>query len=246
MTGRPNHRGWIVQESIPSADGLLCVDFFEDPNGGFGFEHFRADPEDGGRWTAVGTHGGGRYPSVGDAVAAAQDAVAWLTGEAGAAEQLARFLASSARSAAPGCVTCALVTRRDDGEAPPWDMILRTDLWDVVHAFGTSVEGWLVLVLRRHETAVADLTDDEAAQLGPLIKRVSAALHTALGCQKTYVAQFAEAAEHPHVHVHVIARHADQPSEWVGPGIFFNGMGGENEVTETRRNEIAAAVAAVL
>ena len=146
------------------------------------------------------------------------------------------------------CVTCELVARRDLGEAPPWDHIHRTAWWDLAHAFGTSVEGWLVLVLRRHETSLANLTDDEAAEVGPLVKQASAALEAVLGCPKTYVAQFAEAADHPHVHVHVIARHRDQPAEWKGPGIFLHGLGVDpnDEVSEERRNQIAAAVAAAL
>ena len=127
-------------------------------------------------------------------------------------------------------------------------MIHRSPYWDVVHAFGTGVEGWLVLVLRRHATSLAELTDSEAGELGPLIKRFSAALQVVLGCSKTYIAQFAEAEGHPHVHVHLIARHPDQPPEWNGPGIFLHGLGvvGPDEVPEERRNEIAAAISAEL
>lgn len=145
-------------------------------------------------------------------------------------------------------MTCELVARRDRGDAPPWDMIHRTEHWDLAHAFGTKVEGWLVLVLRRHETSMADLTDEEASELGPLMKRASGALGTVLDCPKTYIAQFAEAADHPHVHVHVIARHAEQPTEWKGPGIFFHALGVDpsEEVSEARRNEIASSVAAEL
>ncbi|MEM7094338.1 MAG: hypothetical protein AAF567_15155 [Actinomycetota bacterium] len=82
--GRVNHRGWIVLESIPSDDHLLCVDFFEDPIGGFGFEHLRADPEDGGRWTAVGGHGTTRYDTPGVAADAAFESIAWLRSHRGA------------------------------------------------------------------------------------------------------------------------------------------------------------------
>lgn len=147
-----------------------------------------------------------------------------------------------------GCMTCELVDRRDRGEAPQWDMIHRTEVWDVAHAFGTAVEGWLVLVLRRHETSLARLTDDEAAELGPLVQRVSAALEAVLGCAKTYVAQFAEAADHPHIHVHVIARQQNQPEDWKGPNVFRHALGVEPsaEVPEERRNQIAAAIAAAL
>lgn len=57
------------------------------------------------------------------------------------------------------CRTCELVQRRDAGGAPPWDQIVRTPTWDVAHAFGTTIEGWTVLVLRRHVASVAELTD---------------------------------------------------------------------------------------
>ncbi len=141
------------------------------------------------------------------------------------------------------CMTCELVARRDRGEAPPWDAIVRTPGWDVVHAFGTAVEGWTVLVVRRHITSVADLTDDEAAELGPLVKNVSAALQKVLGCEKTYVAQFAEHPQHPHVHVHVIPRPVDLVAEHRGPGIFgLMGVAADQAVPEARMNEIAAEV----
>jgi diadenosine tetraphosphate (Ap4A) HIT family hydrolase len=113
----------------------------------------------------------------------------------------------------------------------------------VVHAFGTSVEGWLVLVVRRHITAVADLTDEEAAALGPLIKDVSRALQATVGCPKTYVVQFAEHRDHPHVHVHVIPRAADLPDALQGPRVFgLLGVSDEQCVPEARMNEIAESV----
>ena len=145
------------------------------------------------------------------------------------------------------CRTCELLARRDAGEAPPWDMILRTPCWDVVHAFGTSVEGWLVLVVRRHITALAELSDDESAEMGPLVRDVSRALQATVGCPKTYVVQFPEARDHPHVHIHVIPRAADLPDEMQGPRIFtLLGVPDERCVPEARMNEIAAGVRAGL
>lgn len=145
------------------------------------------------------------------------------------------------------CRTCELVERRDRDEAPLWDCIHRTARWDVVHCYGTSLEGWLVLVCRRHVGAVADLTDEEAAELGPLIKRVSAALHDTLGCVKTYVAQFAEHPLHPHVHVHVIPRRSDMAHDERGPRIFARlGVTDDLAVPEARMDQIAAGVAAHL
>ena len=74
---------------------MLCVDFFEDPDGGYGFEHLRADPEDGGRWTAVGNFGGGRYPTAAEATAAAARSVGWLSEEPAAGQRLTAWRATA-------------------------------------------------------------------------------------------------------------------------------------------------------
>lgn len=59
--------------------------------------------------------------------------------------------------------------------------------WRVAHALGTALPGWLVLVPLRHVTAIADLTDAEAAGLGLWQVRLSRALTATTGCVKTYV-----------------------------------------------------------
>jgi diadenosine tetraphosphate (Ap4A) HIT family hydrolase len=112
-----------------------------------------------------------------------------------------------------------------------------------VHSFDTSLLGWLVLIARRHIEAVADLTDDEAAPLGPLVRDVSRALQETVGCQKTYVVQFAEARAHPHVHVHVIPRMQDMPDEARGPGVFrYLGRPDAECVPEVERDRLAHAL----
>ena len=148
---------------------------------------------------------------------------------------------------APPCLTCALVRRRDRGEAPPWDNIVRTAHWDIVHSYNTSLPGWLVLVARRHVAAIDELTDEEAAELGVLLRRVSAALRQVTGCVKTYAVQFAEQAEHPHVHFHVIPRMAAQPADRRGPRVFaYLGVPDEERVSEERMNAIAVEVRRLL
>ena len=150
---------------------------------------------------------------------------------------------SSVPPSAMPCLTCDLVRRRDAGAAPLWDSIHRTTHWDLVHSYNTSLPGWLVLVARRHVVAIDALSDEEAAELGVLLRRVSAALRHVTGCAKTYVVQFAEQAEHPHVHFHVIPRLADQPAERRGPGVFgYLGVAETERVGEERMNAIAAEV----
>ena len=141
------------------------------------------------------------------------------------------------------CLTCELIARRDTGDAPLWDNIHRTAHWDLVHSYNTSLPGWLVLVARRHITAIDELTDEEAAELGVLLRRASAALREVVGCVKTYVVQFAEQAEHPHVHFHVIPRMADQPAERRGPRVFdYLGVPDAERVSEEQMNAIAEQV----
>ena len=140
------------------------------------------------------------------------------------------------------CRTCELIRRRDDGEAPLWDAIARYDGWDLVHSYNTSLEGWLVLVLRRHAESVADLTTDEAVELGLLVQRVSAALIAVTGCAKTYIAQFAEHPLHPHVHVHVVPRPVDIADD-VGPKVFRRlGVPEPERVDEERMMELALSL----
>ena len=145
------------------------------------------------------------------------------------------------------CQTCELVACRDAGEAPLWDAIYRSQYWDVVHSFNTSLPGWLVLVARRHMAAIDEMSDAEAVELGRLIRRVSLALKEATGCVKTYVIQFAEAADHPHVHFHVVPRMADQPEDHRGPNVFrYLGVADEERVGEERMNELAAQIRQIL
>jgi len=125
------------------------------------------------------------------------------------------------------CLTCKLMSGRDEGHAPLWDSIYRTDHWDLVHSYNTALP--------------------EAAELGVLLQRASAALREVVGCAKTYVVQFAEAAEHHHVHFHVIPRMADQPEERRSLGIFgYLGVPEEQRVSEDGMNRIAVQIRRLL
>ncbi|MCG8350389.1 MAG: HIT family protein [Chloroflexales bacterium] len=145
------------------------------------------------------------------------------------------------------CDTCTRLIARDQGTAPLWDAIYRADFWDVAHSCNTSLAGWLVLIARRHIETIAELTQPEALELGLLLKRVSHAVQAATGCVKTYVVQFAEADEHPHVHFHIVPRMADQPRERCGPHVFAHlGVAEHERVDEATMNELARRIRAIL
>ena len=135
------------------------------------------------------------------------------------------------------CVSCASNARRD---LPARERIYPGPRWRVAHAFGTSLPGWLVVVPRRHTVALDDLTTDEAADLGPLLRAVSSALRDVVGCRKTYVALFAEAEGFQHIHFHIIPRQPGLGADLRGPRIFGL-LGGDpaSYVPEAVMDEIA-------
>ena len=94
MTRRVNKRGWCVLVSVASADNARCVDVFEHPDGGFGFQQFRSDPEDQGTWTPIGGAAQPDYDSARFAATAARREVTWLCTDLGAQQQLADWEAA--------------------------------------------------------------------------------------------------------------------------------------------------------
>jgi diadenosine tetraphosphate (Ap4A) HIT family hydrolase len=117
----------------------------------------------------------------------------------------------------------------------------------VVHSYNTALPGWLVLVVRRHIESMDELTDPEAVELGRLIRRVSFALTQVTGCVKTYVIQFADTAEHPHVHFHIIPRLADLPEDRRGTQIFgYLNVPEQERVSQEVMNAISVKVREIL
>lgn len=145
------------------------------------------------------------------------------------------------------CMSCALTQKRDAGEAPPWDSIYRSEYWDVAHAYNTSYLGWLVLVARRHIESLDELTPAEAADLGALLRELSLALKKHTGCLKTYIMQFAESDEHPHVHFHIVPRMPEQAPDDIAYRVMRHlGLPASERCSEDDMNALAMAIRAEL
>ncbi|MPY61087.1 HIT family protein [Streptomyces spongiae] len=145
----------------------------------------------------------------------------------------------------PDCYACSKETQFD--ELPPRECVAFDRHWRVAHALNTAVPGWLVLLPRRHVTAVHDLTDAEVATLGAWQVGLSRALRSVTGCVKTYVVQFAEAEGFAHVHFHIVPRMADLAAEHRGPGVFELLRRPEQEqVTAAQADQLARALRARL
>lgn len=92
--------------------------------------------------------------------------------------------------------------------------------WQVEHAYPSGLVGWLVLVLRRHATALHELTSGEFDELGLLLQKTVRIVHETFGSAKEYVACYAEAPGFEHIHFHVVPRSHDMPEHWLGAGSF--------------------------
>ena len=69
---------WLVFISIENFERDRCVDLFSRPDGSYGFEEFRRDPEDRGEWTPVQYYSGSVYTSEQATLEAALARVPWL------------------------------------------------------------------------------------------------------------------------------------------------------------------------
>ena len=67
-----------VMESFENDLEDRCVDFFVRDDGTFGFEEYRRDHEEGGRWSKVRQFSGTRFSSLEAAKASAKYLVPWL------------------------------------------------------------------------------------------------------------------------------------------------------------------------
>lgn len=127
----------------------------------------------------------------------------------------------------PVCYSCQAL--RGERRISPGQRIYEGMYWTVDHAWPTALVGWVVLVLRRHASALHELTADEFAEMGALLARTTQALQTESGCVKEYLACFAEADHFNHVHIHIVPRAADLPETLQGQRIFALLNPGEGE-----------------
>ena len=69
---------WIVFRSVEDAYYERCVVLFQRPDGTFGFEEFRRDLEDQGRWTPTAYYSGRTFSTQEAAWESAKNTVEWL------------------------------------------------------------------------------------------------------------------------------------------------------------------------
>lgn len=100
------------------------------------------------------------------------------------------------------CLACELSAGR---QSLPGGLIYRTEHWLVEHCVGPLGLGALIVKPERHVTAVADLSDDESAELGPLLARASRVATNLVDADQVYNCLWSYAGGVP-VHIHYVVQ----------------------------------------
>jgi hypothetical protein len=91
------------------------------------------------------------------------------------------------------CVIC----ERLRGDPPPGGWVHADQHFVVGVSAGAEIPGWLMIHLRRHVPPItSELSDAEARALGPLLKRLCAAIETTTGAARVYQVVWGEYLPH--------------------------------------------------
>jgi len=117
-----------------------------------------------------------------------------------------------------GCLACDLAEGRLE---LPGGVIHESALFFVEHCVGPLGVGTLLVKPRRHVTRVAELTDEEAAELGPLLRRSAQVVDELVRPEQVYTCLWSHAGRVP-VHIHWVVmpattEHIDRNGGAIGP-----------------------------
>lgn len=94
-----------------------------------------------------------------------------------------------------GCIACDLA----EGRVPlPGGRVHETAHWLVEHCVGPLGVGTLVVKPKRHVVHVWELTEDEASDLGPLLRQASKAAAELVSPEQVYVCLWSHGPAHIH------------------------------------------------
>jgi diadenosine tetraphosphate (Ap4A) HIT family hydrolase len=110
---------------------------------------------------------------------------------------------------------CAICATRET--APGESVIFASELWTAT--VGWDVPGWIMVMLNRHgRDWLWGLSEQEAAELGPLMQRLSAAARDAADAERVYLMGFGE--QWQHFHFMLLSRPVMAPQHLRGPGLL--------------------------
>jgi diadenosine tetraphosphate (Ap4A) HIT family hydrolase len=122
----------------------------------------------------------------------------------------------------------------------PGGVVAETRGWVVDHCIGPLGVGTLIVKPRRHVLHVAELTADEAAELGPLLQRAAAVVMELASPEQVYVCLWSHVGGEPgHIHfvVQPVTRELMDDHGVYGPelqvAMFARGELPDREAAET-------------
>jgi diadenosine tetraphosphate (Ap4A) HIT family hydrolase len=103
-----------------------------------------------------------------------------------------------------GCLACDLA----EGRIPlPGGVIHESRHWYIEHTVGPFNVGTLIIKPKRHVTRVSELNEEEAAELGPLLRRSAAVVDELVQPEQVYTGLWSHAGGKP-VHIHYLVQPA--------------------------------------
>ncbi len=112
------------------------------------------------------------------------------------------------------CLACELTS---GAREPPGGAIHETEQWRVEHCVGPLGIGTLIVKPTRHVVHVADLTESEAAELGPLLRRAAQVISNLSSPSQVYVTLWSSGPVHIHWVVQPVT--SDQETGACGPAL---------------------------
>ena len=112
------------------------------------------------------------------------------------------------------CLACELTSGVRE---PPGGPIHETEEWRVEHCVGPLGVGTLIVKPTRHVVHVADLTESEAAELGPLLRRAAQVVSELSSPTQVYVTLWSSGPVHIHWVVQPVT--PDQEARARGPAL---------------------------
>ena len=100
----------------------------------------------------------------------------------------------------------------NEAASAPGGVIAENEEWVADHCVGPMGVGAVVVKTKAHRESLWEMTEAESASLGPLLKRVSAAIVEALGAERVYLAMWVD-LEPYHVHMVLQPRYPGMPEE---------------------------------
>jgi diadenosine tetraphosphate (Ap4A) HIT family hydrolase len=101
--------------------------------------------------------------------------------------------------------------RESRGEdEPPGGWVYEDALWVAGHAPASyGPRGLVIVESRRHFLDTAEMTPEEAASFGPVLGRLTSAVHQVVDAERVYT--WASMKAHPHLHVWLIPWRPGEP-----------------------------------